>query len=1499
MKKSDFENRKTFFGDLNGDNKIDIVNSPKYWNVFKYNDFEILRYVRCPNCGKFYKRKWEEVYIDPRGIHPPYFVDIFESCDHCGKSFSYKNLLPDEGTCVRCNDYKNYKLSKGCPHHENHFTYSVKDKPFEVVDKSSYDSKWIFYFTKGVSSPLKVERNSFRFDENHDFFVHDVDEDRISDLIINSGGLVAFYPFSAKDLCFINTPYADKFNTDLHSNIITKNVNSVNGSCDMLIVDYFDRDKPMRKISYKSNHARDNNISLMINSLGVADKTEYSSLYQGNDYSIGNQAQFPYVDFSGPIWVATHNSVMADKQIMSNNIYNYEGAIVHKQGLGFCGFMKTTTTDLFRNKTALTEYDPYKMGVVTHTKTDISEGTYQYYFNVADNKKMTLRPISKVETNLLTGNTINSTYTNYDTYGNCEQIVSDMGGGLKTTTTATYDNIIAGDYYLIGLPKTHKVKSERGRKLLISSQEFEYYPDYKLHYSKNYTYVGSNDTKTLTNTTEYKYYPTYGTLQEQTKTNNINGVSQKSSYTYWDTDNYSLKTKTDPFGRTTTYNYDFDKRLLQNEVDYLGNTITYGYDDFRRINKITSSIGTTTDISLIWNNENNPKRIIKETTTTTGTPITTKYVDLFGRETRSTVVGFNGETIYNDKEFDNFGRLVRSSSPYSNTPLWTESTYDDYDRLKTVTAPGGGSSTYTYSGNTVSENNNGVISSKTTNAQGNLISSTDGAGNTVTYTCRPDGQPYKISAGGVVTTIVYDDYGRRTAVVDPSTGTVQTIYDDANRKVTQRYNSGKEISTVYNTLGQPVSKTTPDFTTTYGYNNFGVFTSSSSTNGTSKSFEFDQQGRLWKAHETVNGKQYHETYNYTTSGKLDKIQYSPLNYDVVYKYNTNGYLYRLEDAGGNKLREINSVNAMGQETAVSLGNGLTTSINYTPEGLLTNVRTINAGNTTLRDMSYSFNPVTGMLNSRADNKYNLSETFNYDERYQLKEYGLSASRQNITYMPNGNIDHKTDAGAYTYDLSEQPYNLSYLNTPPASKQNTPLNISYTVKSRPLTIDNGTYNASFTYNDNYDRATERITLNGAEVLFKNYLAGGKYEVETAGGVETKRLYLDGSPYSASVVLQQTGANTPQLYYIHRDYLGSITQISDKNGNLAAEYSYDAWGRMCNPVNGQLYAPDAQPALLFGRGYTGHEHLNQLGLVNMNARLYDPVLGRFLAPDPQVTDPSSFLDFNRYMYARNNPMIYVDLNGESFKDWWKKNFADPWKREWNAVFGNGFTVSVGTNMQLQGGSFTVFPNAPNGMPNGGGFGFQTNSFKNVNLVPVYANYQGGFVSTQAVNFESKLRDLSSILTEKWNEEVKLWRIDNEIEKMQEEELRQFLRSSAAIDPVRNSNTSIWYKISNALPTFGESTAFTGGYLEYQTSLGNVPKTKLSKSLIRTGSLIDKANNYYNGYNLYQNPSVENAFTFGIEYIGSKSFALNWYFMWYFNIAPKLVPEINYEGTRNGGW
>ncbi len=112
------------------------------------------------------------------------------------------------------------------------------------------------------------------------------------------------------------------------------------------------------------------------------------------------------------------------------------------------------------------------------------------------------------------------------------------------------------------------------------------------------------------------------------------------------------------------------------------------------------------------------------------------------------------------------------------------------------------------------------------------------------------------------------------------------------------------------------------------------------------------------------------------------------------------------------------------------------------------------------------------------------------------------------------------------------------------------------------------------------------------------------------------------------------------------MGSITHVANADGSLKQELSYDAWGRLRNPATQVAYTPGSEPALFLGRGYTGHEHLPWFGLINMNARLYDAALGRFLSPDPYVQMPDFTQNFNRYSYCLNNPLVYIDQDGESF-------------------------------------------------------------------------------------------------------------------------------------------------------------------------------------------------------------------------------------------------------------
>ena len=84
------------------------------------------------------------------------------------------------------------------------------------------------------------------------------------------------------------------------------------------------------------------------------------------------------------------------------------------------------------------------------------------------------------------------------------------------------------------------------------------------------------------------------------------------------------------------------------------------------------------------------------------------------------------------------------------------------------------------------------------------------------------------------------------------------------------------------------------------------------------------------------------------------------------------------------------------------------------------------------------------------------------------------------------------------------------------------------------------------------------------------------------------------------------------------------------------SYDVWGKQTVALN----------TIGLHRGYTGHEMLSEFDIINMNGRLYDPVLGRFFSPDNYVQMPDNSQNFNRYSYCLNNPLKYTDPSGDVF-------------------------------------------------------------------------------------------------------------------------------------------------------------------------------------------------------------------------------------------------------------
>ena len=292
---------------------------------------------------------------------------------------------------------------------------------------------------------------------------------------------------------------------------------------------------------------------------------------------------------------------------------------------------------------------------------------------------------------------------------------------------------------------------------------------------------------------------------------------------------------------------------------------------------------------------------------------------------------------------------------------------------------------------------------------------------------------------------------------------------------------------------------------------------------------------------------------------------------------------------------------------------------------------------TVKDDSLSFNPVTGNLNFRKNLKRSLRETFEYDTLFRLRKIAFNQNINKITFDSIGNILSKTDFSPnYRYHDTLSVY-TSPVNY--ASSQT----IAYNSFEKVSRIDEDPYSADFVYNADQERAIMTVKNNGNQFLKRIY-AGSSYMKEIRNDSIKEYTFIGGDPYSApAVIVKSRGVNSTHFFL--RDHLGSIIYVVSGSGSLEHEYSYDAWGNLRSPQNWNLYPVSSDSTLFAGRGYTGHEHLPWFNLINMNGRLYDPLVGRFLSPDNEISSPGSTQGYNRYAYCRNNPLIAIDPDGNN--------------------------------------------------------------------------------------------------------------------------------------------------------------------------------------------------------------------------------------------------------------
>ena len=987
------------------------------------------------------------------------------------------------------------------------------------------------------------------------------------------------------------------------------------------------------RLYYKNDDSQNRLLTGIINSYGIITKAGYQRLNDETTpiYTPGAGAEFPYQNFKGGLTVCSNLVAYKNGTLLRDLSYLYTNAVIHKQGLGFKGFEKIHVYDNVTGKHSSQTFAPLRFSVPVEDDSDELSSKYTYSISTASNKITNILLTQKTTTDKSKGLSTTGQYK-YDTYGNITQEIISYGNGLSTTKNNTYQNITKDSVYILGLPLTEQSITARNggtsTNRTVMTYNTQYFP-----ISKTYYVANTNKIK------EEKFE--YNSINQliRTRTKYYSSPNEQIvGYEY--NSNGQLSCQTDPLGLKETYTYN-GKGLLSVVQNHKNKKTTFDYDPWGRKIKSTYIDGSISTSTASWaSSPTNALIVINDSST--GQPDTQTYLDALNREVRTGEKCFDGQYLYVDNLYDNQGHLSKTSYPCKGTPgLWQIYSYDNYDRITKVVYPTGRQETYSYSGLTTTSVINGISTKQIYNAMGDLIKVEDSSGS-ITYKYCPDGQLSSIIApGNITTSFSYDTYGRQSKLTDPSAGSTTFTYDAAGNVSTKTDANSKVTRMTYDTYNRLTKlEYVGELTTNYTYNADGMIASEQSNNGASKTYTYDGNLRLSVEKETiVDGKWLQKTYLYS-NGNVSSMNYLSQSGNITTEYfkYTNGNLSEIKLNDSISIWKLTGENNQGLPTAYTTGI-LRRIQTYDTDGKVIAIIAIK-NTTSIQDFRCNFIATTGNLDWRSDAKRNLKENFGYDNLNRLTAF----ANQAVTYDIKGNITNSSGIGKFEYSANK-PYAIETVtpsgNTIPLRNQT----IAYNAMLRPASITENGYTATFTYNGDANRVKMLLKQGTADKLTRYYI-GNKYELDKTANSTKEKLYVGGDAYSAQTVLVKNGTGTWNIYYLCRDHLGSITQIADVSGNIVQELSYDAWGKLRNPATQAIYAPGSEPELFLGRGYTGHEHLAVFGLINMNARLYDPALGRFLSPDPYVQNPDFSQNFNRYSYCLNNPLIYVDQNGEWF-------------------------------------------------------------------------------------------------------------------------------------------------------------------------------------------------------------------------------------------------------------
>ncbi|MEU6291379.1 DUF6531 domain-containing protein [Streptomyces sp. NPDC046988] len=770
--------------------------------------------------------------------------------------------------------------------------------------------------------------------------------------------------------------------------------------------------------------------------------------------------------------------------------------------------------------------------------------------------------------------------------------------------------------------------------------------------------------------------------------------------------NGNVRAETDAAGGKTTYGYDKAGRLTSitppngnvSGADPAKFTTTYGYDRAGNPAKTVDPTGAATITE--YDAFNRPTKVtdpLGRATTTAydGNGNTRQVIDPLGKSTKYTYTAADQlETVTNPLgKITKYGYDVAGNRISVTTPLGYKTTfaYDKDDRqVSMVSARGNLSgaipSKYTWTtgydaaGNVTSLTDPlGHIAKRSYDALGNLETVTDPAQRTTTYGYDDLNQLTSVTApDGGKTIYTYDEAGNRVQRTDP-TGSV-TIYDHdpAHRQTSVTDPLDRKTSYAYDADGNLTTKTTPRGTTTQNWDTRGLLTKIDYSDTTPDvTYEYDHAGQMTLRENS----DLSEDFDYDDAGRLKK---------------TRGFAYTYDDAGQMLTRQY--------------GDGTKITYTYDNDG---RTATMAADSTTTK---YAYDAEANLTRTTLPNT--LVEDRTYDTAARLTSVnatkaGAVVTKTALTLSPAGqpNRIDTTRAGVATggYDLTYDKAGRITSGCAPqpqvsgcASSRTT--SYTYDKAGNRLTSTLGTTATSYTYDDahqltssttgstttsyDYDGDGNRTKagantytydlagqISAAKVEGTSYV----YQHDAEGNLVASR-QLPGRPvrtewdpnaplpllateYGLSAIAQSyrydplgqvtaTKTVSGDVFSYTHDALGSPLDVTGSTGTVHQRMAYDPFGNreLDTQATG---APASTPS------YTGAYQDPTTGYLDLRARQYDTVTGRFTRPDPYTPGPETAFT-QPYAYVENMPTSRIDPSGmcsvtTQLKDLFTGNFG----------------------------------------------------------------------------------------------------------------------------------------------------------------------------------------------------------------------------------------------------